>query len=98
MNKFFSILNWIMIFLSPGLLFTAIGGGLYLYYPDLLFLSLLVIGVGIILSVLFAERVRRARGTTEYLSRINHTDDIQSYEEIVSEKKSTEDKNVDSYN
>lgn len=86
MNIFFEIIYWLKIFLSPFLFFNVIGIAFFLRNKDFLWLWIILGSIGLILGVIWAERVRRQKGTTQFMGEIYNTDDIQSYDEIVSKK------------
>jgi hypothetical protein len=49
---------------------------IYISAPNLAWLSIIIIGLGFIVGIVFAERVRRKYGCTRYMSRLISTPDI----------------------
>ena len=80
MNKLFhaivEIIFWIAIFSSPLLIGLALAFILYLNAPKLAWLSIGIAGLGVLAGILFAERVRRKYGCTNYMSRLISTPDF----------------------
>lgn len=83
MNKLFENIYWFKIFLSPFLFFNVIGIAFFLNNKHFLLLWVLLGSIGLILGLLWAEKIRRNKGTTKYLGDIYNTDDLQSYDEII---------------
>lgn len=88
MNKLFEIIYWIAVFLSPLLFFGMIGIGVYLFWENLLWLTIAFVLLGILLGALWAERIRKRKGTGRFMAEIYKTDDMLSYDEIDSEENS----------
>lgn len=91
MNKLVELYYWFRIFLSPFLLLNAVGAYCYLYNENFLWLSILLGIVGAALGIFFAEHMRKSIGTTSFMSKINQTDDVKTYREIM-ESKNTKSK------
>lgn len=91
MSKLFSFivetLNWLLIFLSPFLISGIIAVSIYIKDQKLLWLSISIVIAGIVLGVIFAEKIRRKYGCTTFMARIISTPDIWPYEESSKTKK-----------
>jgi hypothetical protein len=72
---FVEIIYWIAIFASPFLLSLAIGVGIYFSNEKLLWLSIVIVSIGFLLGIYFAERVRRKVGCARFIARILATPD-----------------------
>lgn len=83
MNKLFEIIYWIKIFLSPFIIFIFIALAIYFFNKELLWISVLLSIIGLVLGIVYAERIRKKHGTTQYMGKIYNTDDISDYDEIV---------------
>lgn len=87
MNKLFEIIYWIKIFLSPFIIFLFIALAIYLFNEELLWISVLLTIIGTVLGIIYAERIRKKHGTTQYMGKIYNTDDISDYDEIIDGKR-----------
>jgi len=87
MNNFFNFIYWLKIFLSPFIFFGGVGVAIYINNKDLILVGILLGIVGLTVGILWAEKIRKNQNTTEYMGRIFNTDDIKSYDEIVSDEK-----------
>jgi ACR3 family arsenite efflux pump ArsB len=87
MNKLFEIIYWIKIFLSPFIIFLFIALAIYFSNEELLWISVILLIIGLTLGIIYAERIRKKHGTTQYMGRIYNTDDISDYDEIIEEKR-----------
>ena len=80
MNKIFhgiiEIIFWVAIFSSPLLIGIAIAFVIYISSPKLEWLSIIIVSLGFVLGIVFAERVRRKYGCTRFMSRLISTPDI----------------------
>lgn len=80
MNKLFhgviESIFWIAIFSSPLLIGIAIAFVIYISSPKLEWLSIIIVSLGFVTGILFAERIRRKYGCTRYMSRLISTPDI----------------------
>ena len=71
---------WVIIFLSPFLVFAIAAGIMYLktknlfYYP----IGLLIIGAGV--GIIVAEKIRRKYGCSTYMGRLLRTPEIEEKE------------------
>ncbi len=83
MNKIVELYYWLRIFLSPFILLNALGIYIYWSKENLWWLSILLGLLGCGLGLYFAERIRKRKGTSQFMSEIYHTDDVKTYEEIV---------------
>ncbi len=74
MSKFFEtvmeIINWLLIFISPFLVFSIIAVIIYFNNPESNWLPLGLFAIGIVLGIILAERIRRKYGTTTYMGRL----------------------------
>jgi len=79
MNKLFhgfvEIIFWLAIFSSPVLIGAVIAFIIYLNAPKFEWLSITIAGLGVIIGILVAERIRRKYGCTEFMSRLISTSD-----------------------
>ncbi|TPD69788.1 SoxR reducing system RseC family protein [Flavobacterium microcysteis] len=87
MNKLFEIIYWVKIFLSPFIIFLFIALAIYFSNEELLWISILLSIIGLVLGIVYAERIRKKHGTTQYMGKIYNTDDISDYNEIIDGKK-----------
>lgn len=87
MNKLFEIIYWIKIFLSPFIIFLFIALAIYFSNEELLWISVLLSIIGLALGIVYAERIRKKHGTTQYMGKIYNTDDVSGYDEIIDGKK-----------
>lgn len=80
MNRIFhvviEVIFWIAIFGSPMLGGISIAFLIFLYSPDMAWLSFVFVSLGFIVGIIFAERVRRKYGCTLFMSRLIATPDI----------------------
>jgi hypothetical protein len=77
MNKFIEIINWIRIAISPLLIGALIGGIVYLKMEDDGFVpSILITAIGGIIGILWATKIWRKQGTTNFISRIDASPDF----------------------
>jgi hypothetical protein len=80
MNKTFhgviEIIFWVAIFCSPLLVGIAIAFVIYINSPKLEWLSIIIVSLGFVIGIVFAERVRRKYGCTRFMSRLIATPDI----------------------
>jgi hypothetical protein len=83
MNKLVELIYWLQIFLSPFILLNFLGIYIYLSNKKLLWLSILVGILGCVLGLYFAERIRKRIGTSSFMAKNHHTDDVKTYKEIV---------------
>lgn len=78
MNTLFGCLYWLRIFLSPVAISLMVAGPLFFFYSspltDLLAGGLLL--AGIIIGIVFAERMRAKYGTMAFMGKIYGTDDV----------------------
>ena len=83
----FEIIGWIRIVLSPLLVFSAIGAILYYNFPSLFtyVFALLLGALGLVIGVLWANRIWKKYGTMQFLSRVNASPDLDK--KIDEEKK-----------
>jgi len=86
MNRLIEIYNWFSIFLSPFILLNALGIYIYWSNENLWLLTILLSIIGFVLGIFFAEKIRKRRGTSQFMAELNHTNDVKSYEEIVQEE------------
>ena len=80
MNKtfhfFIELIFWVLTFLSPVSGFGIIAGILYSAFDISFEVVLVILAIGSVFGILFAERIRRKHGCTNYWSRIFSTPDI----------------------
>lgn len=80
MSKLFEIIAWLQIVASP--LLIGLGIGAYLYYknPTIGFLILAIaLGlIGIIIGILWANKVWKTKGTLWFISRVNASPDLDN--------------------
>lgn len=86
MNKLVEFYYWLRIFLSPFILLNAIGIYIYWSKENLWWLFILLCLLGSALGIYFAERIRKRKGTSQFIAEIHHTNDVKSFEEIVQRK------------
>jgi len=67
---------WIQFFITPLGIGALIAIFIYISNEKLLWLSITITAISAILGVVYAERVRRKKGTSRYASRIIGTPDI----------------------
>ena len=94
MNRIFhaviEVILWIAIFGSPMLGGISVAFLIFLYSPEMEWLSFVFIGLGFVVGIVFAERVRRKYGCTSYMSSLISTPDVSAAD--------TYDKKVDDKN
>ena len=81
---------WIQFFITPLGIGALIAIFIYISNEKLLWLSIAITIISAILGIIYAERVRRKKGTSRYASRIIGTPDIwpdEYPEEIKSKEK-----------
>jgi hypothetical protein len=75
MSKFFQtlfeIICWILIFISPLLILFIIAAIIYFNNTANQWLPITIISIGVILGILFAERIRRKYGTTNFMGSLH---------------------------
>jgi len=90
MQKFFhiiiEIIYWIAIFLSPVILFSAIAASIYISNENNFWLSVIVLSLGVVFGVLWAERIRKKYGCSRYMSKILSTPDISPDDDLQEKK------------
>lgn len=64
---------WLLIFLSPMLIATVIAAVIYFSNGEQITIPVVVLGVGFVVGVLLAERIRRKYGCSTFYSRVNRT-------------------------
>lgn len=74
--------DWVRIVASPLIVALILGGVLYLSNPGTvtLFCAILIALLGLVVGVLWATRVWRKSGTTEFLSRVDATPELNKPE------------------
>ena len=77
---FTEIAGWLQIFASPFLLGLIIGGIVYLSNPTntRLWISVIIVGLGLLIGIIWATKVWRKRGTIHFISRIMATPELDS--------------------
>jgi hypothetical protein len=72
------VFSWLKIVASPLLISVIIAGVIYLYLPGNLglLLSASILLIGLILGIIWATRVWKKQGTTNYLARIYATPEL----------------------
>jgi hypothetical protein len=80
MNKIFhciiEIIFWVAVFSSPLLIGIAIAFVIDISSQKLVWLSIIIVSLGFVLGIVFAELVRRKYGCTRFMSRLIATPDI----------------------
>ena len=80
MNRIFhtviEVIFWIAIFGSPMLGGISVAFLIFLSWPDMEWLSIVFVGLGFVVGIVFAERVRRKYGCTRFMSRLLSTPDV----------------------
>ena len=75
MFRFFELLingiYWLWIFIVPILIFGGIGFFLYLKSPENLPFAIILTVIAVVLGFLWAERVRKKEGLTDFFGRIS---------------------------
>lgn len=82
MNKLFELISWLKIFLSPVLLSLVPSYLIYRYASELIWLSVLLIFFGVVFGVIWAQRIQKKKGASQFLSEISSSPDIMDYDEI----------------
>jgi len=82
-DKIFDIIAWIKIFLSPFIIGLVLASVIWFSNDSNLIkmASLGVAGLGIILGIIFAEKIRKKTGTQEFVSRIYRTPELEKNQE-----------------
>jgi hypothetical protein len=83
-NKFMEVIGWVQIVFSPVLIASIIAVPLYLATEttERLILSILILLVGLILGIIWANKVAKKYGTISFLSRIHGTPEDDKEEKI----------------
>ena len=87
MFKFFKygieILNWLRIVASPTIIGGVIGAIIYLAYPNpvMLVIGIVVAANGLVVGIIWATKVWKKTGTTNFLSRVIASPELDSKEE-----------------
>ena len=55
---------------------------IYRYASELLWLSVLLIFLGVVFGVIWAQRIQKKRGASQFLGEISSSPDIMDYDEI----------------
>jgi hypothetical protein len=82
MSKFFEIvvdfLNGLKIGVSPLLIGGVLGGLFYLFKPDMtgIIMGGFITLIGLIVGIFLAIHIQKTKGTTEFMSGINATPDL----------------------
>ena len=83
LHYFAEVIGWIQIVLSPVLISCLIA--CLVYFPNQsntrLVISILIILLGFIIGVYFANKIRKKQGTVAYLSKLSETPDIDKMNE-----------------
>ena len=88
-DKIFEIIAWLQIVASPTLLGGLIGAGIYFSKPNQtrLFIAIGIILFGIIVGILYANKIWKTKGTMWFISQVSATPDIDKLNEVKSGKK-----------
>lgn len=84
MFKFFNFLlelfGWLKIVASPLLIFLIIGGIIYFPNPTQLnlIIAMAVIILGLLIGILWANKIWKTKGTISFLSQISATPDLDN--------------------
>lgn len=89
LNKFY----WLRIFISPVLVAGAIAFALWYNYDIPVLLIYIIVIIGAIVGFLFANWATKDKDAIDYMSEIDSTKDIMTYDEIIEEQK--KNKNVE---
>ena len=75
---FIEIINWLKIVLSPTLLGVILGYIIYYNFPTHygLVASISLSGLGLILGILWANKIWKSKGTSFFMSRVEASPDI----------------------
>ena len=82
-DRFFEIVGWIQIVASP-LLFAAIIGFLvYISKPNVtrLIIGIVIVVVGLIFGIIWANKIWRGKGTIHFISRVNASPELDPPDE-----------------
>lgn len=82
-EKIIDAISWIEIFASPSIIGIVIGYACEYYLDNSFLFGFFSVG-GIILGIKFANKIAKTRGTTEFISRISASPDI---DEAIKDKK-----------
>lgn len=79
-DKIIELVNWIKIFLSPFIISVVIAILLFLSSENywLQILSGIIVIIGIITGVFFAEKVRKKHGTERFMAKIYESPDLDN--------------------
>lgn len=75
LEKTIDAISWIQIFASPSIIGIVIGYACEYYLDNSFLFGFFSVG-GIILGIKFANKIAKTKGTTEFISRINASPDI----------------------
>lgn len=78
------ILAWLQIAASPIVIGLIAGSLIYLYNRNAygLTIGITVAVLGVIVGILWAERIRKKRGTVEHMARLIHLPELHKKEEV----------------
>ena len=75
LEKTIDAISWIQIFASPSIIGIVIGYAFEYYLDNSFLFGFFSVG-GIVLGIKFANKIAKTKGTTEFISRINASTDI----------------------
>lgn len=87
MESLLNIFYWLRIFISPVLIAGVIAFVLWYNYDISTLLIYIIVIIGAIAGLLFANWATKDKDAIDYMSEIDSTKDIMTYEEIIEEQK-----------
>ena len=69
-NALIEVFYWLTLFGCPFLITGVIALVIYIKNEDLLWLSIIIISIGTLAGILFAERIRKKYGCSDYVGKI----------------------------
>ena len=78
LESFIESMNWIQIVASPFLFCSLLAVFFYIYKPNTtsLIISTIIASAGLIIGIIWATRVKKKSGTTNYISKISASPDF----------------------
>lgn len=82
LDKIFSIIAWIEIFISPFLIGSIVAFFSWFYFQSIFAkaFAFIIFIVGIVVGIRFAEYARKKKGTLNFISKVNEPSELTTKE------------------
>lgn len=70
------VIFWILLFLCPFLIFGIISSIIYFKFDNMI-LAVIIGNIGILSGIIFAEKIRRKYGTSNFFGRLLRTPELE---------------------